>query len=105
MILKVSSNLNDSLILWSASSLRNISPVIYTDKYYNTVQPCSSATDGNLTETVLDILRDLGILSVFPKHTNTFHSTQAKRIVLLTLIFNGLISISEVQFIGPSISY
>lgn len=82
-----------------------ISPAIHIDKYYQTEQSCSSATDENLTQTVSEILRGLGILSMFPKQTNILYSIQTKTQVLLTLIFNGLISISEVQFMGPSISY
>lgn len=54
-----------------------ISPAIHIVKYYQTVQSCSSATDENLTRTALDILRDLGILSV--SRTNIPHSTQTKR--------------------------
>lgn len=44
-----------------------------------------------------------GYFECFQNKYTSFHSNKKK--VLLTLIFNGLISISEVQFMGPSISY
>lgn len=34
-----------------------ISPAIHIDKYYQTEQSCSSATDENLTQAVLEILK------------------------------------------------